>query len=303
MHMEPDRPDKTPGRTRVVGLFYPHGRTSARDIAEAIRSARYEGVDVKFITGEPDESGKLDKTDEDFCRMEFAVSIGGDGTFLRVGSLVRDLGIPLFGINAGRLGFLASGSPASAADEIRQILARQYRLQRRTPLKCLLRQGEREQKFYALNEFAVIKEAASGPIEMRIHVDGERLYDLHADGIIVSSATGSTAYALSAGGPIVHPDVPCTVIVPICPHSLYPRPMVLGNHVSVEITFLGESDEMLLTADGQINLGLDKADTVTVTVDAEHTVDVIKLGDASYFDVLRDKLHWGLANGNGRKCT
>lgn len=303
MHMEPDRPGKTSGRTRVVGLFYPHGRASACDVAEAIRSADYEGADVKFISGDPGDSGKLDKTDADFRRMEFAVSIGGDGTFLRVGSLVRDLGIPLFGINAGRLGFLASGSPASAADDIRQILARQYQLQRRTPLKCLLRQGERAQKFYALNEFAVIKEAASGPIEMRVHVDGERLYDLHADGIIVSSATGSTAYALSAGGPIVHPDVQCTVIVPICPHSLYPRPMLLGPRVSVEITFLGESDEMQLIADGQLNLGLGKTDVVTVMADAEHAVDVIKLGDASYFDVLRDKLHWGLANGNGRKCT
>ena len=303
MHMEPDRPDKTSGHTRVVGLFYPHGRASARAVAEAIRSAHYDGASVKFITGEPVESGKPDKTDEDFCRMEFAVSIGGDGTFLRAGRLVRELGIPLFGINAGRLGFLASGSPASAADDIRQILSHQYRLQQRTPLKCLLQQGGREQTFYAINEIAVIKEAASGPIEMRVSVDGERLYDLHADGIIISSSTGSTAYALSAGGPIVHPDVPATVIVPICPHSLYPRPMVLGSRVSVEITFLGESDEMLLTADGQINLGLGKTDVVTVRADAEHAVDVIKLGDASYFDVLRDKLNWGLANGNGRKCT
>ena len=300
MYMEPDKASEC---MRVVGLFYPYGRASACDVAETIRNADYGGVDVKFISGELDKSGKLNEMEADFRRMEFAVSIGGDGTFLRVGSLVRDLGIPLFGINAGRLGFLASGNTASAADDIRQILARQYRLQRRTPLKCLLRQGGLEQKFYALNEFAVIKEAASGPIEMRVHVDGERLYDLHADGIIVSSATGSTAYALSAGGPIVHPDVQCTVIVPICPHSLYPRPMVLGNHVSVEITFLGESDEMQLTADGQINLGLGRADVVTVMVDAEHTVDVIKLGDASYFDVLRDKLNWGLANGNGRKCT
>lgn len=302
MHTEPDAKF---GPTKVVGLFYPHGRESSSVVARAICEAVYDGVDVRFITGEPCDyrgSGSV-KDDRDFHRMEFAVSIGGDGTFLRAGRLVRELGIPLFGINTGRLGFLASGNPDSAVEDVSRIISGGFSLQKRIPLRCALYKEKTYHEFYALNEFTVAKAAASRPIEMRVCVGGELLYDLHADGVIVSTPTGSTAYSLSAGGPIVHPDVCGTIIVPICPHSLYPRPIILGNDMPVEISFTGENDRMYLSADGQINMELSGADVVVIETDREHAVGIIKLDNSSYLDVLRDKLNWGLGNNNSRRSA
>lgn len=282
-------------QTRVVGLFYKHDRERSAEIADKIRSASYSGVDVRFVLGEDDGEGTYDSVwTEAFCRMEFAVSIGGDGTFLRTARVVRDLGVPLFGVNTGHLGFLAAGNPATAVEDLWQILTRQYRLMTRFPLKGqLFRNGTLLGEIYALNEVTVTKGQLARPIDLSVRAGGTDLYRFLSDGIIVSTPTGSTAYALSAGGPVIHPDVRCMLIVPICPHSLYPRPVVLGERETVEISLSGEAEDIVLSADGQLNVRLARDDVIRLTLDTERGVQVIKLDEGSYYEVLQGKLGWG----------
>lgn len=282
-------------KTRVIGLFFQNDRRECAEIAGGIMNAAYPGVDVRFAIGE-----LLDERDDDFSRMEFAVSIGGDGTFLRTARAVRELRIPLFGINAGHLGFLASGSPESAADDMRRLLAGRYALSRHIPLKGeISRDGENFCKLYALNEIAVYKGVLSRPIDLDVSASGVSLYRFLADGIIVSTPTGSTAYALSAGGPVVNPGVRCIVAVPVCPHSLYPRPVILGEDDVVEIRLAGNCDEMLLSCDGQHNMKIRRGDVVRISLDTESLVNVVKLDESSFYDVLRSKFGWGGSEGSG----
>lgn len=276
---------------RVVGLFFKRDAARSAETANRIMNARYPGEDVRFVVGEGASR------DDSFARMAFAVSIGGDGTFLRTARAVRDLGIPLFGVNTGRLGFLTSGTPESAADDVRSILAGGHRIVDRLPLKGeVLRGGTRIGSLYALNEAAVIKNFPSRPIDLDVSAGGGRLCRFLADGVIVSTPTGSTAYALSAGGPIVHPDVKCLVVVPVCPHSLYLRPVVLGENEVVEIRIAGESagpGELSLSEDGQHNIALEAGDAVRLSLDREKLVRVIRLDEASYYDALKSKFNWG----------
>jgi NAD+ kinase len=239
----------------------------------------------------------------DFRRMEFAVSIGGDGTFLRAARTVRDLGTPLYGINAGRLGFLVSGKPENAVQDIRRILSGEYELSTRSAIRCeLLRKGITTGEFCALNEIVISKGSLSHPIDLSVSAGGETLYRLLADGIIISTPTGSTAYSLSAGGPVIHPDVRCILLAPICPHSLYARPVVMSEDEVIEICLAGESDEMFLSRDGLINMRLRKGDSARISLD-DRGISMIKLDRSSYYNVLRKKLGWGRSSNYVRDDT
>jgi NAD+ kinase len=227
--------------------------------------------------------------------MDFAVSIGGDGTFLRVARLMRSRGLeaPLYGINAGRLGFLALGLRAQSVSDVSRILSGDYGTYVRLPLRCeITAGGEGGKKFYALNEIAVTRGSSPRPAELHIRAGGDELYNFLADGVIVSTATGSTAYSLSAGGPVVHPDVRCVLVTPICPHSLYPRPVVLSESESVEITRTDDGDLMSISCDGTQDVRVQCGGRVRVALD-KRGVTVLRLSEDSYYEVLRRKLHWG----------
>ena len=215
---------------RVVGLFFKGDRSGAAEIAASIESADYGTEDVRFFACDPGDADSAKRARGDLRAMEFAISIGGDGTFMRAAGTVREYGVPLYGVNAGRLGFLASGKPSDAASDVARILSGDYGLYSRTSLKCELFRAGREtaEEFHALNEFTFSKGAASRPVGLAVTVRKEVLYRFLADGIIVSTPTGATAYSLSAGGPLVHHDVKCMILTPVCPHSLYHRPFVLG---------------------------------------------------------------------------
>ena len=294
---------KTEDVKKIIGLFFKNDRGESVEIADRIARADYADANVRFVRGEAaaGEDFEQIRQSEGFDRMTFAVSIGGDGTFLRTARVVRELGIPMYGINTGRLGFLASGGPEAAEGDVRRILSGDWCLVDRIPLKGeILRGGVSISKLYALNEITVTKGALPHPIDLDVSAGGNPLYSLLADGIIVATPTGSTAYALSAGGPIVHPGVKCLVVVPICPHSLYPRPVILGEGDVIEISLASNGGEMLLSGDGQLNVALAHGDVVRLALDNEKRVHVIKLDDASYYDVLQSKLNWGCRGERGR---
>lgn len=289
--------------SRTVGLFLMRDRPRGVEIARRIVSHVYDGYDLRFALGGGEFESDFDmlglsvEKKGNFKDIELAVSIGGDGTFLRAARAVQSAHVPLYGINAGRLGFLALGHADSAERDLLRILSGDHGILSRVPLKGhLLRRGKPLAEIRALNEIAITKGPRARPIELGVSVGDDRIYNFLADGVIVSTPTGSTAYALSAGGPIVHPNVKCVLIVPICPHSLYCRPVLLGEGTTVFIDAKGEKGEIVLAGDGQLHIEMEEGDRVRIALDVENKIDVVTLGMHSYYEILRDKLGWGKNN-------
>lgn len=227
--------------------------------------------------------------------VQFAVVIGGDGTFLRAARYVLGFPIPLYGINVGRLGFLAIGEPSSAERDIEAILAGKHSLQARHLVKGIIWRNEHPiHEMYALNDLVITKGAFARVIYIEIHVGHDELLSiLPVDGMIVSTPTGSTAYALSAGGPIVPPHVPCMIIAPICAHTLYARPVALAENDIAWLIPQGDHRDLMLTQDGQLGYELIPGDKVQVSLTSEKQILTISLPHRSYYDLLRKKLQWG----------
>jgi NAD+ kinase len=267
-----------------IGLFFNQELEAGAAVADAVRSASYGDIDVSFAAGD---------ATSDHGTLDLAVSIGGDGTFLLTSKTIMGMNIPLYGINTGRLGFLASGDAESAVNDMRLIIAGKYKLLPKIPIRGeISRDGHIIERVCAFNEIMILKNMVSRPIALSAHIGNEKLYNFLADGIIVSTPTGSTAYALSAGGPIVHPGVRCVTIIPVCPHSLSPRPMVVPDTETVRIKVDPSPCGAILSADGQNNVTLASGDEALITADIDKKIDVVTLGGSSYVDMLRNKLNW-----------
>ncbi|MDR1342103.1 MAG: NAD(+)/NADH kinase [Prevotellaceae bacterium] len=224
-----------------------------------------------------------DLSPEVLCLM----SIGGDGTFLNAASLVFGTDIPLVGVSTGRLGFLSSVSIDKVGEAMKCILAGDFDVERRTILQV---EGCTDQRQYVLNEVCLQKRGA--PIaEINVHINGEFLNNYWADGVIVATPTGSTAYSLSAGGPIVVPDARCLIVSPIAPHSLNMRPVIIPDSSLLELE--------MITRDGRIIVGVDNksyelpTSTKLKVQKATTTVGFVKFKQINFYQTLRKKLLWG----------
>ncbi|MDR2780201.1 MAG: NAD(+)/NADH kinase [Synergistaceae bacterium] len=267
-----------------VGLFFNGDLESSADVAGAILSADYGKRGVEFVHG---------RANALHGSPDIAISIGGDGTFLMTSKTIMGLGVPLYGINTGRLGFLASGEAAAAVRDVEKILDGDYEISPKVPLKGeVIRGGSVICTVRAFNEIMIVKNFVSRPIALSAWVDDEKLYDFLADGIIVSTPAGSTAYALSSGGPVVHPGVRCAAVIPICPHSLFPRPIIVPDSAEIKIKLESSPYGAVLSGDGQDNIEMLSGDEVTISYDKKMGIGVIRLGGGSYFGVLRNKLNW-----------
>jgi NAD+ kinase len=237
----------------------------------------------------------LNETEEKVWKetVSFAVVLGGDGTFLRAARFSLGYKIPLYGINLGRLGFLATGSPKSAINDIKKILINKYSLQKRSLLKGhVIRDNQIIHELHALNDFVITNSALARVIDLEVTIENEILSLYLGDGLIISTPTGSTAYALSTGGPIIPPHVPCMLLAPICPHSLYTRPVVLSSNDILTVTPKGNARNLVLTQDGQIGYGILPDDIIKVKLDSDLHVYTIELEGRSYYDTLKKKLRW-----------
>jgi NAD+ kinase len=221
------------------------------------------------------------------------VVLGGDGTLLAASHVVGKP-IPVLGVNFGSLGFLTEITLPELYPAIEGVLAGTYRYEERRMLHAVVhREGRPENAGDVLNDVVISKASFSRIIELEVSVDGAFVSSFRADGLIVSSPTGSTAYNLAAGGPILHPALPAIVLTPICPHMLSNRPLVLGDGVSVEVRLRDARDgDVQITLDGQQGFPLAPRDTVTVTRSAQ-TIRLVKAPERNYFEVLRTKLKWG----------
>ncbi len=227
---------------------------------------------------------------------DLVVVLGGDGTLLSVARNVAP-GVPILGVNLGNLGFLTEITRADLYPALVQVLAGKFETESRSLLDVELRRDPgggngSGQSFRVLNDAVITKSALARIIELTLRVDGHLIARYRSDGLIISTPTGSTAYNLSAGGPIVFPLLPVVVLTPICPHALSLRPIVVPDQGKIEVTLETQREEVYLTLDGQEGTSLGHRDTVCVTRSATQ-VKLIKINTRSFYDNLGAKLRWG----------
>ena len=223
---------------------------------------------------------------------QLLIVLGGDGTLLSAARALRGRDIPLFAVNLGNLGFLTAITVEELYPQLERTLAGDFRVSRRRMLHTeVWRRGERVAEFEALNDVTLTKASIARIIDVEVHVDDRFMCLYRADGLIVSTPTGSTAYSLSAGGPIMAPSVAALCISPICPHMLSNRPVIVPDDAVIQLTLRGDN-VTYLTGDGQVGQQLENGDRV-VCRRSEHTVQLIRPEGAEFFDVLREKLKWG----------
>ena len=228
---------------------------------------------------------------------DLVIVIGGDGTLLHAAHTMIDSEIPLLGVNLGRLGFLAEISPDEMQAELDHILAGDYIEEERFVLQTtLVRDGKTHARALAVNDVVVHALRMVRMIEIETRVDGQHLDTLRADGYIVSTPTGSTAYALSGGGPILHPGLGAIVLVPICPHTLSNRPIVVDAGSRIELSLTGQDlrHNALASVDGQINMHFKPGDLLHIEK-GKRALRLIQPRQYDYFDVLQKKLRWNAA--------
>ena len=221
------------------------------------------------------------------------VVVGGDGTLLAAARSLAGRPVPILGVNLGGLGFMAETGPHHAVPRLRQILAGRHDVGRRMTLDVSLVRGRRTVlKATALNDVVIAKSAIARMIDLKVTIDRNVVTVYRADGLIVSTPTGSTAYSLSAGGPIIHPEMHALLISPICPHTLSMRPLVVPPAAQVEMTLASDGSRVYLTIDGQVGHLLEAGDRVRVRRGASEVL-MVRSRRLDYFDVLRRKLRWG----------
>ena len=221
------------------------------------------------------------------------VVLGGDGTLLAASRLL-DRTVPLLGVNFGSLGFLTEIGLSDLYPALQAVLEGRYEHEERQLLHAVARRaGKEEVRAEVLNDVVITKAGPSRIIELEVTVDGEFVSAFRADGLIVSSPTGSTAYNLAAGGPILHPSLAAVVLTPICPHMLTNRPLVLADRSTIEVRLRdGRGVEVYTAFDGQQSFALADGDTVTVTA-SDRRLRLVKVPGREYYEVLRTKLKWG----------
>lgn len=230
-------------------------------------------------------------TDDDDFTADFAVCLGGDGTFLDVASRVADKQIPIIGFNTGRLGFLASYQPSHIEDAIADIYSGNYNIEAHSVLQLFCDDLELQGYPFALNEIAILKHDISSMITIHTDIDGEHLTTYQADGLIVSTPTGSTAYSLSVGGPIIVPQSDAICLTPVAPHSLNMRPIVLCDDAEIELRVESRSGNFLISLDGRSQ---SYRDNIHLRIrKAPYSVNVVTQPGHNFFSTLHKKMMWG----------
>jgi NAD+ kinase len=223
---------------------------------------------------------------------DLVVVLGGDGTLLSVARQLEHES-PILGVNLGRLGFLTEVSRNELYPALVQVLAGRFRAEKRRLFEVEhLTAGHEPRRYRVLNDAVIAKSALARIVELTLRIDERFVAQYRADGLILSSPTGSTAYNLSAGGPIVNPELPVVVLTPICPHTLTLRPLVAPDTSLFEVTLDTRREEVYLTLDGQEGAAMSYGDTVRVVRSAA-TASLVRVGGRSFHDNLRAKLHWG----------
>jgi NAD+ kinase len=267
---------------RRVGLLPKHDKPEAAEFASQLAAWLGQEGHQAVVLHNGNAADEID----------LLVILGGDGTLLHGAALVAERGIPILGVNLGHLGFLTSCAPADAQPAIMRAIEGKLPLEERLRLRCVLeREGGEEIVKYACNDAVVSQGALARLIELEAFLDGALVTRYRADGLIVGTPTGSTAYTLAAGGPIITPDVRAVVVTPICPHTLTNRPLVAPASSRLVIRLAAPAQHVMVTIDGQWGTQFRPGDTLEIS-QASPPLYLFRPSE-SYFEVLRKKLSWG----------
>ncbi len=244
-------------------------------------------------------SDKMDEfsTHSDFHKgIDLTMSIGGDGTFIKSVGFVRDSGVPILGINTGRLGFLATISKDQIFSTMEQVKQKKFEHQKRSLLRIDTEENLFGEDNFALNEVTFHKKDTSSMLTVHAYLDDNYLNSYWADGLIVATPTGSTAYSLSCGGPIITPGCQVHILTPIAAHNLNVRPMVVPDHMPIKVSIEGRERKYLISLDGN-SKNIRQGEEVLVTK-AEFMINVIKFEKNNFLDTIRNKMMWGIDKRN-----
>jgi NAD+ kinase len=226
-------------------------------------------------------------------KADVLLVLGGDGTMLNAARLAAERSIPILGVNMGGLGFLTEVRLDNLYPCLDRVFANDFVLDERLMLKAHVhRHGETVARGSVLNDVVISKGTLARMIELKIAIQGQFVTNLRGDGLILGTPTGSTAYSLSAGGPIINPAVQSLILTPICPHTLTHRSLIVPGNVEVEVTLTSKDDGAMATLDGQVGIAMTHGDTAVIQA-SEHRTRLIRFPESHYYDVLREKLKWG----------
>ncbi|HEV2763568.1 MAG TPA: NAD(+)/NADH kinase [Pyrinomonadaceae bacterium] len=281
--IKPHQPEAVKTVCRLVEFLAPRG-------IELVADPKVDAERVESETGCAVEVLDEERLVE---RADLLVVLGGDGTMLAAARALGDRETPVLGVNYGTLGYLAESRVEEMVPSLEAVLGGTYRVDRRMTLRAeLLRGDETLLSNRVLNDVVISKSALARIIELDTRIDELFVNSFRADGLIVSTPTGSTAYNLSAGGPIVYPSMQAVVLTPICPHTLSNRPLVVPDDATIEITLRTREEDVALTLDGQVGFQM-LADDRVVVRKSRTTFNLLQPPNRNYFEVLRGKLHWG----------
>jgi NAD+ kinase len=287
-----------PDISRVGFIFKPGDERSKALVQEILTFLHERNIEVFADRRMADLSGRAKLVDraEMGQTVELLIVLGGDGTMLAGSRLLGNRRCPVIGLNFGTLGYLTEFPGDSAIATIERVLNGDYEIDSRMRLEAVVsRLGEQVASGPVLNDVVIAKSALSRIISIACFIEDKQVSVFRADGLIVATPTGSTAHSLSAGGPVVHPSLEGVILSPICPHTLSNRPIVVPAKWTIELELLSQGEEVALSRDGQIGIGLRGGDTITIQ---KHPIpfDLVKPRHQDYFQVLRNKLGWGALN-------
>ena len=283
-------------KSKSIGILtkpkFPEVKATVRAVVNWLRDRKIDVMLDSTAATLLNERGGLQKT-QLALKADVLLVLGGDGTMLNAARLAGERGIPILGVNMGGLGFLTEVRLEHLYPSLERVFANEYVLDERLMIGTHIhRHGETVAQGVVLNDVVVSKGTLARMIELKIAIQGQFVTNLRGDGLIVSTPTGSTAYSLSAGGPIINPAVRSLILAPICPHTLTHRPLIVPDNVEVDITLTSKDEGAMATLDGQVGVALTQGDTVVLKV-SEYRTRLIRFPESSYYEVLREKLKWG----------
>lgn len=280
---------------RKIGIICKTGRTEPQKIlAELLPLLKQKGCELFVDSDTASALGIKGYSRNDISSLaEVVLVLGGDGTMLNVSRLVVGKGIPILGINLGSMGFLTEVNKKDIFEAVDKMLSGRCTIEERLMLSVTVkREGEKISEYSVLNDVVINKGALARIIDLETYINKMYVTTFKADGLIISTPTGSTAYSLSAGGPILYPTLESIVLTPICSHTLTNRPIVLPDDFNIEVILKSHSEDVFLTIDGQVGFSLNINDVVEITKSIYKTKLLIPV-ERDYFEILRTKLKWG----------
>lgn len=283
-------------KTKSIGILtkpkFPEVKATLQAVVMWLRARNIDVILDTTSAGLLGESSGVQKT-QLASQAGVLLVLGGDGTMLNAARLAGERGIPILGVNMGGLGFLTEVQLENLYPSLERVFANDYVLDERLMLKTHIhRHGETVAQGVVLNDVVISKGTLARMIELKISIQGRFVTNLRGDGLIVSSPTGSTAYSLSAGGPIVNPAVHSLMLTPVCPHTLTHRPLIVPGNAEIEVALTSKDDGAMATLDGQVGVAISQGDTIEIKI-SEHRTRLIRFPETQYYEVLREKLKWG----------